>query len=89
MFPTTLMLLIAAPGSVGAGDRCALPGADRVAARTAAPARARPLNEMPPARSVLAVYAQVDGCAVLRIRDGTRIVEEPAGIPDRRPVFRR
>lgn len=63
------------------------PGADRVAAPKG-PARARPLNEMPDARPVLTVQRQVNGCDVLLIREGSRIIEEPVGRPEQRRVFK-
>lgn len=74
--------------SSGAIDlRCAS-GPDRVSRPPAAPARARPLNEMPPAREVLTVLREADGCPVLLIRKNGRVVEEPVDRPDRRRVFR-
>lgn len=84
-----LPLLAAAAAAERRGEpaRCG-PGADRVGAETRGPARARPLNEMPDARPVLSVYRQVDGCAVLLVRENGRIVEEPVGRPEQRRVFR-
>jgi hypothetical protein len=67
--------------------RC-VPAPNRVSKPPAASARARPLNEMPPAREVLTVLRESDGCPVLLIRENGRIVEEPVGRPDRRRVFR-
>ncbi len=89
---TTLLLAPAlaatAPASPPAANRCAAPGADRVTVRPARPTRARPLNEMPPARGMLTVYRRVDGCPVLLVRDGGLILKEWAGRPDQRRVFR-
>ena len=78
-----LAVIASAPGV--AHDRCAAPRADT---KPTPQARARPLNEMPPARQVLTVLRQVDGCHVLLVKDDGRIIEEPVGRPDRRRVFR-
>lgn len=86
----TLLALTATASSAFARSdarRCAS-GIDRVAARPAEPARARPLNEMPPARPVLTVLREVDGCAVLLVREGGRVIEEPVYAPERRRIFR-
>lgn len=64
------MLLMSGPAGCG-------PVAAKAQARPEAPARARPLNEMPDARPVLTVYREVDGCPVLLVRRAGRIVEEP------------
>lgn len=64
------------------------PGADRVQSRPSEPPRVRPLDEMPDARPVLTVYREVNGCNVLLVREGSRIIEEPVGRPERRRVFR-
>lgn len=64
------------------------PEATRAEDRRMATARPRKLGEMPPARPVLAVDRRVDGCAVLLVMDGGRIVEEPVGRPQMRRTFR-
>lgn len=64
------------------------PGADKVQARPEQPPRIQPLEEMPDARPVLTVQREVDGCNVLLVREGGRIIEEPVGRPERRRVFR-
>lgn len=63
------------------------PGADRAAAPQE-PARSRPLIEMPDARPLLTVYRQVNGCSVLLVKEGDRIIEEPVGRPEQRRVLR-
>lgn len=83
-----VLAAISAQPSVQARPASCAPGPDRAVARPKQPPRARPLNEMPPARTVLAVDHQVDGCRVLLIREGGRITEEPVGRPERRRVFR-
>ena len=90
MLMTIVLLAAAASPALARVDtaKCATPGADKAATRPASPPRARPLSEMPPARAVLTVYRQVDGCPVLLVKDGGRIVEEPAGRPELRRVFR-
>lgn len=79
-------LALASSGT--ADPRCA-PALDRVSRPPVTSARARPLNEMPPAREVLTVLRERDGCPVLVVRESGRIMEEPVGRPDRRRVFRR
>ena len=75
------------PASARSGvDRCVRSG-ERIASPPVQPFRARPLGEMPPARAVLAVDRRVDGCPVLLIREGGRIVEEPVGDLGRRRTF--
>lgn len=64
------------------------PGADKAQSQRQGPARPRPLIEMPDARPVLAVQRRVDGCSVLLVREGGRIIEEPVGARGRRRVFR-
>lgn len=88
--PVPVLLLALAPvaAQLPEPERCVGPGAARAADRQKQPPRARPLNEMPDARPVLTVYHRVDGCNVLLIRDGGRIVEEPVGRPEQRRVFR-
>lgn len=68
--------------------RCGPEGADKVRTERSGPERVRPLNEMPDARPVLAVRRTVDGCPVLLVRDGARIVEEPVARPEPRRTFR-
>ena len=84
---TAYLVGFALASSGTADPRCAS-GPDRVSRPPAASARARPLNEMPPAREVLTVLREVDGCRVLLVREDGGIVEEPVGRPDRRRVFR-
>lgn len=86
----TAVLLIAAPivqEPLRESPRCR-PAADRARASGNEALRLRPLNEMPDARPVLTVYRQVDGCAVLLVRDKGRIVEEPVGHPELRRTFK-
>ncbi|PAX09355.1 hypothetical protein [Sphingomonas lenta] len=90
-----LLLALASPAvaqmpMTGAPEpaRCRSPGADRAQVQPKGPARPRPLIEMPDARPVLTVYRQVNGCSVLLVKEGGRIVEEPVGAPERRRVFR-
>ena len=82
------MLALVAADPALAADRCARSGSARVATPSGGPPRARPLNEMPPAREVLTVLREVNGCPVLLVREGGRVTEEPVGRPDRRHVIR-
>lgn len=86
-----LLLALAATGAAAQPHsepaRCR-PSAHPAQTPPSQPPRIRPLDEMPDARPVLTVYRKVDGCNVLLVREGSRIIEEPVNRPEQRRVFR-